>query len=104
MASVSPRDLAVEPLKLPAIVEDRCLALLAKLGLQFGCIDMIVSPAGDWIFLEINQMGQFLWIEEANQDIHLLENFVQLLTGAINLTNLQQRVWPHIRLFEGKGI
>jgi len=38
--------------------------LVEKLGLVFGCIDMIVTPRGEFIFLEINPNGQWLWIEE----------------------------------------
>jgi hypothetical protein len=32
------------------------------LGLAFGCIDLIVTPEGEHIFLEVNEMGQFLWV------------------------------------------
>ena len=33
------------------------------LGLNFGCIDLIVRPDGDVVFLECNPNGQWLWIE-----------------------------------------
>jgi len=48
---------------LPKEVEQRCLALMSTLGLMFGCIDMIVTPKGEYVFLEINPNGQWLWIE-----------------------------------------
>ena len=50
--------------QLPQDVEEKCLKLVEKLGLVFGCIDMIVTPRGEFIFLEINPNGQWLWIEE----------------------------------------
>jgi glutathione synthase/RimK-type ligase-like ATP-grasp enzyme len=33
------------------------------LGLSYGAIDMIVTPEGEFIFLEVNPHGAWLWIE-----------------------------------------
>ncbi len=41
-----------------------CLRLVRELGLAFGAIDLIVTPEGRTIFLEINPNGQWGWIEE----------------------------------------
>lgn len=49
--------------QLPPDIEARCVSLVRELGLVFGCIDMIVTPSGEYIFLEINPNGQWLWIE-----------------------------------------
>lgn len=38
--------------------------LLERLGLEYGALDFIVTPEGKWVFLEINCMGQWLWIEQ----------------------------------------
>jgi len=48
---------------LPRDVKASCLGLLAHYGLHFGAIDMIVTPEGKYVFLEINPNGQWLWIE-----------------------------------------
>lgn len=32
-------------------------------GLAYGAIDMIVTPQGKYIFLEVNPSGQYGWIE-----------------------------------------
>lgn len=37
--------------------------LMHELGLEFGALDFIVTKNNEWIFLEINSMGQWLWIE-----------------------------------------
>lgn len=79
--AVSPTKLGVEHIEVPPAVRTACRALLDSMGLQFGCIDMIVTPNHEWVFLEINQMGQFLWVEEINPDVPMLDLFVQLLTG-----------------------
>lgn len=54
-----------EAYKLPAAIEEKCLALLRELGLQFGAIDMIVTPDDDYVFLEVNASNSaFLWVQE----------------------------------------
>jgi glutathione synthase/RimK-type ligase-like ATP-grasp enzyme len=83
--AVSPTRLGVDRIALPDRVTDACVRLLRSLDLAFGCIDMIVTPNNDWVFLEVNQMGQFLWVEEINPDVPMLDLFVQLLTGVRRL-------------------
>lgn len=70
----------ITPYILPEPVKSACIALMRQLGLAFGCIDLIVTPSGDYIFLEINHMGQFLWVEDACPDIPMLDIFTQYLT------------------------
>jgi hypothetical protein len=65
--------------QLPRRIEERCLALLRRMGLAFGCIDLIVTPDGDHVFLEVNEMGQFLWVEEGEPAFPLLRAFATFL-------------------------
>lgn len=53
-----------KPFTLPPDLEQKCIALVKTLGLMFGCIDMIVTSNNEYIFLEINPNGQWLWIEQ----------------------------------------
>jgi glutathione synthase/RimK-type ligase-like ATP-grasp enzyme len=39
-------------------------ALLDRLGLRFGALDFVVTPDGEWWFLECNPNGQWAWIED----------------------------------------
>jgi glutathione synthase/RimK-type ligase-like ATP-grasp enzyme len=55
----------IEPFPLPLEVEERCLALVRHLGLRFGAIDLVLTPDDQFVFLEINPNGQYLWIERA---------------------------------------
>lgn len=48
---------------LPSQLEGRILAFMARCGLQYGTIDLIVTPEDDIVFLEVNPAGQYLWIE-----------------------------------------
>jgi glutathione synthase/RimK-type ligase-like ATP-grasp enzyme len=51
-----------EPFELPAEIERQLLALMDRLGLVFGSVDMILTPEGEYVFIEINPNGQFDWI------------------------------------------
>lgn len=50
--------------RLPPELERRCLELVHSYGLNYGAIDLIVTPRGEHVFLENNPVGQFLFIEE----------------------------------------
>ena len=50
---------------LPSEVRARCLQLVERLGLCYGAIDLVVTPDGRYVFLEINPNGQYLWVEYA---------------------------------------
>lgn len=52
-----------EPYQLPEDVSAKLLRCMKIWGLQFGAIDMILTPDGEYIFLEINPSGQWGWIE-----------------------------------------
>jgi len=48
---------------IPATLAEKLLALLDIYSLSFGCIDMVLTPAGEYVFLELNPNGQWQWIE-----------------------------------------
>jgi hypothetical protein len=48
---------------LPPDLADRCAALVERLGLRYGAIDLVLAPDGQYTFLEINPSGQWEWIE-----------------------------------------
>lgn len=52
-----------EAMELPKEVEVKCKDLIRKLGLQYGAIDMVVTPDDEYVFLEVNANGQWAWIE-----------------------------------------
>jgi hypothetical protein len=51
------------PHALPPEVQAQCVRLVERLELSYGAIDMILTPDGRYVFLEINPNGQYLWIE-----------------------------------------
>ncbi len=66
---------------LPEDIEAKCVALVETLGLAFGAIDMIKTPDGKYIFLEINPNGQWAWIQQLCPEVPLREALIDLLVG-----------------------
>ena len=50
--------------QLPVEVSELCVSLNKALGLSYSAIDIIKTPEGEYVFLEANPNGQWLWIEE----------------------------------------
>lgn len=53
-----------EKTELPGEIQEKCIELTGRLGLQFGAIDFVLDKAMRYIFLEINPNGQWAWIEK----------------------------------------
>lgn len=65
---------------LPEDIESKCLALMQRLHLNYGAIDFIVTPDHNFVFLEINPSGQYIWIEERT-DVQITPQMALLLAG-----------------------
>lgn len=48
---------------LPDEVTYRMQALMAELGLVYGAIDLILTPDGEYVFLEVNPTGEWGMLE-----------------------------------------
>ncbi len=51
--------------ELPAEVAGGLRALMTELGLAFGAVDLIRTPSGEHVFLELNPSGEFFWLERS---------------------------------------
>ena len=69
--------------ELPRSLSDLCVRYTKALGLCNGAIDMILTPAGEYVFLEINPFGQWLWLE-IKAGLPLTEALVDLLVSGRN--------------------
>jgi glutathione synthase/RimK-type ligase-like ATP-grasp enzyme len=52
------------PIELPGELQRSLLELMSRLSLTYGAIDLVLTPDGRYVFLEINPNGQWLWIDE----------------------------------------
>ncbi|MBX9590321.1 MAG: hypothetical protein K2X43_13520 [Hyphomonadaceae bacterium] len=69
---------AIEPHTLSRTVEARLKRLMRGLGLRFGAIDLRLTPEGEYVFLEVNPSGQFLFC-----DIHGGQSITVALARAL---------------------
>lgn len=53
-----------EKIEIPEKVSLFCSKILTHYGLHFGAFDFIKSKNGEYVFLELNPNGQWLWLEE----------------------------------------
>ncbi|MBU6389581.1 hypothetical protein KGQ71_03625, partial [Patescibacteria group bacterium] len=60
-------------------VETKCVELVRLLGLRFGAIDLILTPEGEYVFLEVNPNGQWVWIEQLT-GLPISDRLIQALT------------------------
>jgi MvdD family ATP-grasp ribosomal peptide maturase len=71
-----------ETAELPADVEQKLLALMDVLGLNYGAADFIVTPEGRHVFLEVNPAGEFFWLEREN-GFPISEALADVLVGRV---------------------
>ena len=57
--------------ELPDSVAAQCLALTRGYGLNFGAVDLVSTPDGRYVFLEINPNGQFLFVQERVPELRM---------------------------------
>lgn len=54
-----------KPHELPDNLAGNLREMMRRMNLSYGAIDMRLTPEGQYVFLEINPAGQFLYIEDA---------------------------------------
>jgi glutathione synthase/RimK-type ligase-like ATP-grasp enzyme len=90
------RELKMSPAEIPDEVRERCFLLMERLGIVFGCFDFIVTPEGESVFLEVNEAGQFLFVEEYT-GLPLLDAFCDFLIAADPAFEYNRRAEPALR-------
>lgn len=66
----------VEPFfELPDTIKASLLDFMQAMGLEFGSIDLIVTKDHEFVFLEVNDQGQFLWLDDRHTEFHMLAEF-----------------------------
>ena len=51
------------PHELPHAIKDQLIRLTHGLGSRFGSADLLLTPDNDYVFLELNPNGQWLWLD-----------------------------------------
>jgi glutathione synthase/RimK-type ligase-like ATP-grasp enzyme len=77
---VAPDQLRHEVHNLPKKLEARLLEYMRREGLLFSAFDLVLTPDGEYVFIENNPNGQWLWLEHAT-GIRISEALLRLLTN-----------------------
>ncbi|MDN5782219.1 MAG: hypothetical protein L0H23_09410 [Luteimonas sp.] len=72
-------DLEATVAELPSGCADRLKAVMRALDIHFGCFDLAIDGAGEAHFLEVNQAGQFLFLEQLVPELPLLQAMSAML-------------------------
>lgn len=97
------RNVAIEPIATPATVESGILRFAAATGVCTGSLDFAVDRNGEWWFLEINEQGQFLWLDDFCPGSRLLEKFCAFLTtpqGSSQSLEERQDIFPSLAEYQ----
>jgi glutathione synthase/RimK-type ligase-like ATP-grasp enzyme len=73
--------LKAESIITPPEVEKSVLAFAAKSGIACGSFDFAIDNQDRWWFLEVNEGGQFLWLDALSAGLHVQEKFLAFLTA-----------------------
>lgn len=79
-------DIRYETVERHAFPADERLASLCRgymdaTGLAYAAFDIALAPDGDYVFIEANESGQFLFLEDLTPDLNLLDAFCQFLAS-----------------------
>jgi glutathione synthase/RimK-type ligase-like ATP-grasp enzyme len=73
-------DIAAAEHRLPSSIEDALRALLRRLNLTMGVFDLKLTDDGEYVWLEVNPQGQWLFVEGMT-GLPLIETFTDFLYG-----------------------
>lgn len=92
-----------EKITIPPDVADKCIKFMRNMSIITASIDFIVSENNEWIFLESNESGNFLWMEDINPDIPALDMFSKFLLSRDELFKYSEGDRIHLCNFKNDG-
>ncbi len=72
--------------ELPGEIEDFCRQLVSDYGLNFGALDFVETPDGQFVFLELNPTGQFIWVEKRLPELRMTSALASALVSGGSAT------------------
>ena len=94
---------SVDPITTPPDVVQGVLAFAREAGICFGSLDFGVDAEGKWWFLEINEQGQFLWLDQFNRNVKILGKFCAFITapeGSTAPLEAREDLFPALEEYE----
>ncbi|MEN4761727.1 MULTISPECIES: MvdD family ATP-grasp ribosomal peptide maturase [unclassified Chryseobacterium] len=65
--------------ELPKDIEDKVLELLDVYHVDYGALDIIVSPEDEYYFIEINAAGEFFWLDNLTEGNQISKSIADVL-------------------------
>lgn len=87
----------------PPEIQKSILEFARQTGVCFGSLDFGVDAKGQWWFLEINEQGQFLWLDQFNPSLKIMGKFCAFVTAPEGSTApLEERedLFPTLKEYE----
>jgi len=69
------------PIDVPQALADACFRYMGLMNITYAALDVAVRPDGEYVFIEANEAGQFLFLEEQCPTIPVLDAFCQFLAS-----------------------
>lgn len=73
------QELALSTYELSWSIKDKIIKFMKEIGVVFGCFDFIVTPEEEIVFLELNEQGQFLWVEDILPELCYMDMFAEFM-------------------------
>lgn len=74
-----------QPFELPRDIQQKLLAFMDDYKLNYGAIDLILTPENEYYFLEINAAGEYFWLDK------LCDNEISKQIAGVLLGDLERR-------------
>ena len=58
---------------LPPEIAEKCFALMKSYGLNYSSMDLILTPEGEYVFLENNPAGQCFFVQDRIPEFKMIE-------------------------------
>lgn len=78
-----PEEVGVMPHDLPEQVQSTLVRYLELARLEYGAFDLLLTEDGRYVFLEVNPIGDWAWLESKNDDLRVTDKVVSYITGAL---------------------
>jgi hypothetical protein len=87
-----------EPIALPRNLGKQVTEFMTSLDINFASADFALTPDGEFVFLDLNPNGQWLFIEEAFPEARIGQKFCSFfVSGKVNPA--EERCFPSYRAF-----
>lgn len=78
-------DIPYSKIEINSELRQLILKFVKSYGLNYSALDFIVKPDGEYVFLENNPNGQFMWVEDLVPELKMTDHLARCLTEGRNL-------------------